>query len=155
MNVLLAAQAAPGISGGQIFGSITISGLALGAWIALILGVRGSDRIKINTRDKAGWWGIVTGTLSIAAGGTWADVVNGIGSIPKSVLGNGSGLGDPGLGGVALALTLITFGPRWKKLVWPALFGLSAAVAYGSAGGVWGILVNIIRMAVGQISGAL
>jgi hypothetical protein len=146
--------AAPGISGGQILGSITISGLALGAVIALILGVRGSDRIKINSRDRAGWWGIITGTLCVAAGGMWSDIATGIGSVPTGILGEGSGIGDPGRGGIALALTLATFGPRWKRLIWPALVAIAAAVVYGSAGGIWGILTNIIRLAISRVTGA-
>lgn len=154
MNVLAAPAAAPGIIGGQLLGAISVTGVAFACWVALILGIRGSDRIKLNTRDRIGWWGIITGTLSVAAGGTWADIVNGIASIPQSALGSDSGLGNPGMGGTALILTLITFGPKWKRLLWPGLFGIAAAVIYGTAGGVWGILVNIIRMIVGQITGA-
>lgn len=151
---MLTNLAAPGISGGQIFGAITMSGLALAAAAILVLGIRGSDRIKINTRDKAGITAIITGTLWIAAGGTWANIANGIGSIPTSVLAGDNGLGNPGMGGTALFLTLITFGPKWKRLIWPSLFGIAAAVIYGTAGGVWGIFVNIIKMAIGKMIGA-
>lgn len=155
MTVILAApDAVPGIVGGQLFGAITVTGLAFASWVAFILGIRGSDRIKLNTRDRVAWSGIVTGTLSVAAGGTWADVVNGIASIPQSAIGSASDLGDPGLGGTAVILTLLAFGPRWKRLLWPGLLGIAAAVVYGTAGGVWGILVTIIRMVVGQITGA-
>ncbi|TBO57522.1 hypothetical protein EYS09_22180 [Streptomyces kasugaensis] len=139
----------------QILGSITLSGLALGAALALFFGIRGSDRIKINTRDKAGVWGLSTGTLWIAAGGTWANVANGIGSVPKTALGEGAGLGNLGLGGTALALTILTFAPKWKRLLWPALLGISAAVVYGSAGGVWVIFPNVVRMVIGKVTGGL
>lgn len=150
---LSAPAAVQGITGGQILGSITLSGGALASTIVLALGVRGSDRIKINTKERAGWTGIVTGTLYMAAGGSWAEIGTGAGSIPTSVLGSDSGLGDPGMGGIALCLTLLTFGPKWKRLIWPSLFGISSAVVYGQAGGLWGILVNIIRMAIGHVTG--
>ncbi|MEU0275517.1 hypothetical protein [Streptomyces sp. NPDC006307] len=147
--------AAPGISEGQIFGAVTLSGLSAAAAIGLVLGVRGSDRIKINTKDKAAWWGIVTGTLWEAAGGAWSDIAEGIGSVPKGVLGEGSGFGNPGLGGIALVLTLLAFGPRWKRLIWPALLGISAAVVYAEAGGIWGILVNVVHLVAAKITGGI
>ncbi|MEU9576295.1 hypothetical protein [Streptomyces chilikensis] len=128
----------------------TMAGLALVSWLVLILGVRGSDRLKINTRDKAGWTGLITGTLSVAAGHTWADIANGIGAIPASLI-RGGAFGDPGLGGLALALTVLTFCPRWKKLVVPAVLGVAAAVAYGEAGGLWGIFVDGIRTLAGLL----
>jgi hypothetical protein len=152
---LAAPGAVPGITGGQMFGAVLMPALAFTSWVALISGLRGSDRIKINNRDKAGLWGIITGTLSIAAGGMLADLVQGIGSVPQSVLGQGSAFGNPGLGGIALILTAITFIPKWpRSRVWPAFFGLASAVTYGAAGGVWGIFVNIIRMAASQVTGA-
>jgi hypothetical protein len=141
-----------GVNGGQFLGTISVSGLALGAVTALILGVRGSDRIKINTKDKAAWWGIITGTLCIAAEGTWADLATTINSLPTSAFSASSGLGNPEQGGIALFLTLCAFGPRWKKLIWPALFGIAASVTYATAGGVWGILVNFIRVPIGQLA---
>lgn len=152
---LAAAPAAvPGIHDGHILGTITLSGLALGAAIALILGARKADRFKvIHTRDGIGAFGIVTGTLWIAAGGAWASTATSIGSVPTSVLGPGSGLGDPGQGGIALALTLLTFGPKWRRTIYPALLGVSAAAVYGTAGGVWGIAVNVVRMVVGHFTG--
>ncbi|WP_228976667.1 hypothetical protein [Streptomyces sp. DH12] len=136
----------------QVLGAITLSGLSLGAAIALVLGVRGSDRIKIHNRDRAGTFSIVTGTLWEAAGGSWSDMARGINSVPTSVIGD-SGLGDPGIGGTALALTLLTFAPRWERPVFPALFGIAAAVTYGQAGGIFEILVNIIRMGAAKITG--
>lgn len=145
---------APGITGGQILGSVTLSGLAFAAAFALLLGIRGSDRIKIKSRDQAGWWGIVTGTLFEAAGGQWADMADGIGSTSTSIV-TGSGMGNPGLGGVALLLALATFGPRWKRLLWPAILGIACAVAFAQAGGVFGILVNIIRMLATKVTGGL
>ncbi|WP_063735606.1 hypothetical protein [Streptomyces sp. RTd22] len=153
MTHLAAPAAVQGITGGHILGAITLSGLALGAAIALILGVRGSDIIKIDNKKKAAWWGIITGTLFEAAGGTWADVAQGISDVPKSALGAGSGFGDPGLGGTALAITLLAFGPKWKRMVWPALLGIAGAVVFGQAGGAWGILVNVFRMAAAKIVG--
>lgn len=142
-----------GITGGQIFGAVLLPGLALGAAIALILGVRGSDLIKINDKKKAAWWGIITGTLFEAAGYAWADIAEGISSVPQSALGSDSGFGDPGIGGIAIALTLLAFGPRWKRMIWPALLGIAAAVVYGQAGGIWGIFTNLVRLAAAKITG--
>jgi hypothetical protein len=149
---LAAAPAVQGVEGGHILGAITLSGLALGAAIILILGTRKADRLKvIHNRDGIGAFAIVTGTLWMAAGGSWVTAATSIGGVPTSFLGPDNGLGDPGQGGVALALTLLTFGPKWKRTAWPALLGIAASVAYGSAGGVWGIGVNVIRMAVGHL----
>lgn len=137
---------------GGLLGVITPAGLALASAISLILGVRGSDRIKINNRDRAGGFGILSGTLWEAAGGYWSDMARGINSVPTSVIGD-SGFGNPGLGGTAMVLTLLTFGPRWKRPVIPAFLGIAAAVTYGQAGGVFGILVNITRMGAAQATG--
>lgn len=155
MHTILAAPATvAGVNGGQFLGTISVSGLALAAVTALILGVRGSDRIKINTKDKAAWSGIVTGTLCIAAQGTWADLATTINSLPTSAFSASNGIGDPKQGGIALFLTICAFGPRWKKLIWPALFGIAASVTYGTAGGVWGIFVNFIRVPIAQLAGS-
>ncbi|MEV6738656.1 hypothetical protein AB0N14_17675 [Streptomyces sp. NPDC051104] len=153
MSLILAAPGAvPAMSGGAILGTITVSGLALGSGTALVFGVRGSDFVKIQNKKQAAWWGIVTGTIWVAAGGVWADMANGVGGVAPSLFGNGSGLGDPGQGGIALFLTLLAFGPSWKKKVYPAVIGIAAAVAYGTAGGVWGIFVNVVRMGIAQIA---
>lgn len=150
----MTSQLAAASVGDHILGAITLSGLALGAAIALFLGTRKADRLKvIHTRDGIGVFGVITGTLWIAAGGSWAAAASSVNSVPTSLLGPDSGLGDPGPGGIALALTLLTFGPKWKRTVWPALLGIAAAVAYGAAGGVWGIAVNVVRMAVGHVTG--
>lgn len=154
MYAPLAAPAAAGFSGGQILGPITATGLAAAMTLALILGIRGSDRIKINNRDRAGWCGIITCTLWLGAGGTWADFAHSFGTVPTSILGSGSMIGDPGRGGIALILTVLTFAPRWKRTVYPALLGIAAAAVYASAGGVWQILINTVRLAVGKIVGA-
>lgn len=153
-SIFAAPAVVGGISGGHVLGSITLSGLALGAGITLLLGIRKADRFKvIHQRDGIGAFGIVTSTLWLAAGGAWMSTALSIGSVPTSVLGPGSGLGNPGQGGVALALTLITFGPKWRRLIWPAFFGLAAGATYATAGGVWGIAVNLVRMVVGHFTG--
>lgn len=153
MHPILAAPATVGgINGGQFLGTISVSGLALGAVTALILGLRGSTRIKIDTRDKAAWWGIITGTLCMAAQGTWADLATTINSLPTSALSASNGIGDPKQGGIALFLTLCAFAGRGKKMIWPALFGIAASVTYATAGGVWGILVNFIRVPIAQMA---
>ncbi|MFB7957512.1 hypothetical protein [Streptomyces sp. NPDC056045] len=137
---------------GPVFGSIGLSGLTLTTGLLLLLGLRGSDRVALN-RDKAGGFGIGFGTLAVAAGDLWSSVVRGISEVPTSLI-QGSGLGNIGLGGVALALTILTFFPKWKKLIWPAMLGVSAGVVYGQAGGIWGIGVSLVLKLAG-IVGAL
>lgn len=149
-----APQQVPGIHDGHILGPMTLSGLSLVCAFALILASRKADRLKvIHQRDGIGAFGIFTGTVWIAAGSAWASTADSIGSIPTSVLGPGSGLGSPGQGAIALFLTLATFAPKWKRTIWPALLGLMAAATYGTAGGVWGIAVNVVRMVVGHFTG--
>lgn len=154
-HLALAAPAAPvtGVSGMQIAGTITVSGLALCVGFAFAVGLRGSDRIKIHNKDRALIWGVLTGSIWIAAGGMWADMATGIGDISKGVAGEGSPFGNPGLGGLAAFLTLCAWGPKWKRMIWPGLFGLAAGVIYGQAGGLFGIVVNIIRMIVAKVTG--
>lgn len=139
------------LAAGPVFGSIGISGLTLATGLLLLLGLRGSDRMKLN-RDKAGAFGIAFGTLAVAAGNLWGDVVKGISDVPTSLI-QGSGLGDIGLGGVAVALTILTFFPSWKRLIWPALLGISAGVIYGQAGGIWGIGVGLVLKLAGIVGG--
>ncbi|MEC3994014.1 hypothetical protein VSR01_10835 [Actinacidiphila sp. DG2A-62] len=144
----------PGM-GGHVLGSITLSGVALACALVLFFAVRKADRLKhLHSRDGIGAFGILTGTAWTAAGSSWAAAASGIAAVPTSVLGDGSGMGNPGAGGTALALTALTFLPGWKRTLWPALLGISAAVVYGAAGGVWGLLVTTARMLVGKLTGA-
>ena len=155
LQFLAAPAEAPGISGGQIFGAVTASGAALVAGTGLIIGLKGSDwgPLVINNKRRAAWWGIVTGTIWVAAGGTWAEIANGVGSVPPSLFAGGD-FGNPGQGAIALFLTCCAFGPKWgSKTAPPAVIGLAAAVVYGTAGGVWGILVNVVRMLIGIVTG--
>lgn len=152
MSISILAATDVAIAAGPILGSVGISGLTLSAGLLLLLGLRGSDRVKLD-RDKAGGFGIAFGTLAVAAGNLWGDVVKGISAVPTSLI-QGSGMGNIGLGGIALALTIMTFFPKWKRLVWPALLGISAGVIYGQAGGIWGIGVALVLKIAG-IVGAL
>jgi hypothetical protein len=125
------------LAAGPVLGSVGMSGLTLTTGMTLLAGLRGSDRIKLD-RDKAGGFGIAFGTLAIAAGSMWGDVAKGVAEVPTSLI-QGSAFGDVGLGGVALALTAATFVFKWKRLIWPALLGISAGVIYAQAGGIWAI----------------
>ncbi|WP_330321644.1 hypothetical protein OG927_35875 (plasmid) [Streptomyces clavifer] len=140
------------IAAGPVLGSVGISGLTLATGLVLLLGLRGSDRVSLD-RDKAGGIGIGFGTLALAAGDLWGSVVKGISEVPTSLI-QGGGMGNIGLGGIALALTILTFFPKWKRLIWPALLGISAGVIYGQAGGIWGIGVGLVLKLAG-IVGAL
>lgn len=152
-STFLAAPAeAPGITGMQFLGPLTVTGLALLATIGMIAGLKGSDRTKIGNKDQALKWGFITATLWIAAGGTWADFGESAGEIGKG-LTQSMGLGDPGLGGSACALLLLAWAWPWKRVIWPTLLALSGAVLAGQAGGIPGIPVSIIRMLASKMSG--
>ncbi|MFF6896096.1 hypothetical protein ACFY8Z_36510 [Streptomyces microflavus] len=140
------------IAAGPVLGSVGISGLTLATGLLLLLGLRGSDRVSLD-RDKSGGIGIAFGTLAVAAGDLWGSVVQGISEVPTSLI-QGSGMGNIGFGGVALALTILTFLPKWQRLIWPALLGISAGVIYGQAGGIWGIGVGLV-LKLASIVGAL
>ncbi|MFJ2438805.1 hypothetical protein ACIOWM_36940 [Streptomyces anulatus] len=152
MSVSLLAATDTVIAAGPVLGSVGISGLTLSTGLVLLFGLRGADRVNLN-RDKAGGYGIAFGTLAVAAGDLWGSVVRGISEVPTSII-QGSGMGSIGMGGVALALTICTFFPKWPKLIWPALLGISAGVIYGQAGGIWGIGVGL-ALKLASIVGAL
>ncbi|WP_424892398.1 hypothetical protein [Streptomyces sp. XH2] len=151
MHTLLAA--APGIIDGKFLGTITVVGIAVPATICFIAGLCGSDTVKINNKKKAMWWGIVIGNMWIAAGGTLADIANGVGAVSKGVLGGSELWGSsPGLGGVGLMLVACAWAPPWKRrIVWPAMLGLSAGALMAEIGGLWGIIANVIRMVLATV----
>lgn len=130
------------IAAGPILGSVGMSGLTLTTGMVMLAGLRGSDRVKLD-RDKAGGIGIALGTFAGAAGDLWASVTTGVAEVPTSLI-QGTVGGNIGLGGVALGLTAWTFLFKWKRMVWPALLGISAGVIYGQAGGIWAIGHNLV-----------
>ncbi|WP_063752618.1 hypothetical protein [Streptomyces sp. NRRL S-350] len=129
----------------QMIGAITSTGFAAGSSLALIAGLRGSDRISLK-RDTATGLGFVTGSLWIAAGSMWLDFANNVNEIPSSVFGDG-GVGNVGPGGVVLCLGITALCFKWKKMIVPAVLGISMAVSAQAAGGLGGTAVNaIIKM---------
>lgn len=148
-----APQQVPTISGGHIAGPMTLSAVSLACAIVMISGWRGSKRLKaLHTADGAATWAIITGSVWMAAGASWASTATGIASLPTSVIGGGAG-GNLGAGGTALVLTLAAYIPNWKKTLIPIVLGIGAAVTYATAGGIWGIAVNAIRMVVAHFTG--
>lgn len=134
------------IAAGPILGSVGMSGLTFTTGLAMLAGLRGSDRISLD-RDKAAGLGIALGTFAGAAGDLWANVTAGVASVPTSLI-QGTAGGNIGLGGVALGVTAWAFLFKWKRMVWPSLLGISAGVIYGQAGGIWAIGHNlVIRLA--------
>lgn len=155
MTSLLAAAPATvqGIQDGHIAGPMTLSGASAACAIVMLAGLRKSDRLKLlQTRDGAAGWAIFTGSVWMAAGASWASAATGIAQLPTSLLGNGDA--NNNAGGTALALTLLAFIWPWKRTIFPVVLGVAAAVTYASAGGAWGVVVNAIRTAVAQITGA-
>ncbi|MFI1535538.1 hypothetical protein [Streptomyces anandii] len=144
---------APAFGHSSWLGSFTLSGLAACMLFALVLGVRGSDRVKIDSKEKVTGWALVTGSVCLAAGGNWRDIITGIGSIPNTAVSQ-SGFNNWGAAGMAIFLTLAAWGPKWKKLRWPALFALAASMYWIEAGGVGAVLLNSARLALGNLGGA-
>lgn len=133
----------------QIIGAVTSTGFAAASTLALVVGLRGSDRIKLR-RDTAGGLAFITGSLWLAAGTTWTNIATQIHDLPTSIWGQG-GIGDPGPGGAFLCLAILTFAPPWKKLIVPAFLGISLAVAGQIAGGLGGAAVNAVIMLSGKL----
>lgn len=149
---LAAPQQVPAIHDGHIAGAMTLSGVSLACAIVMVAAWRGSKRLgPLRTPDGAAGWAIFTGSVWMAAGASWASTATGIASLPTSVIGGGGG--NYGAGGTALALTLLAFVWPWKRTLIPTVLGIGAAVTYASAGGVWGAIVNAIRMTVGHFTG--
>ncbi|MFF2612320.1 hypothetical protein [Kitasatospora sp. NPDC058046] len=133
----------------QLIGAITATGFAAGSSIALLAGLRGSDRINLK-RDTATGLGFVVGSLWMAAGSTWLDMANDVHEIPDSVFGQG-GIGDPGPGGAVLCMAFTALFFKWKKMLIPSVLGISIAVAADAAGGLGDSAVNAIQMFTGKL----
>jgi hypothetical protein len=150
---LNAPQQVPALQGGHVLGAMTLSGVSLACAIVMLAAWRGSKRLApLRTPDGAAGWAIFTGSVWMAAGSSWASTATGIASLPTSVLAGGSG-GNVGAGGTALGLTLLAFVWPWKRTLVPTVLGIGAAVTYASAGGIWGAIVNAIRLTVGHFTG--
>jgi hypothetical protein len=130
------------LAAGPVFGSLGMSGLAMGTGLTLLAGLRKSDRVKLN-RDKAAGLGIAMGTFGSAAGDMWKTVTHGIAEVPSALV-QGSVFGNVGLGASALGVTLVAFLFKWDKMLWPSLLGISAGVIYGQAGGLWSVANNVV-----------
>lgn len=140
--------------GGQFLGFITVAGLAGGATLAFVAGLRGSDTVKIDNKKKALTWGVIIGQLWIAAGGTLADIAAGVDDVSKGIFGGPELLGQaPGQGGVCFILFVIAYAFRWKRMVPPALCGLALGVGMAEAGGLWAIVANVVKAILGAVVG--
>ncbi|MBK3630879.1 hypothetical protein JHN59_40045 [Streptomyces sp. MBT49] len=149
MHALTLVAPIAGISGGKILGSAGIVAIAAAATIMFVAGLRGSDKIKIDNKVKALWWGISVGQLWILAGGTLAEFGGGVHEVSNGVFGGPEILGSaPGQGGVCLILFAIAYSFRWKRMVYPAVTALALGVGMAEAGGIWAIIANVIRMVV-------
>ncbi|MFJ8798501.1 hypothetical protein [Streptomyces sp. NPDC102487] len=147
--------AGPGI-GHQIFGVVTSTGLSGYLAFHLLLGLRGNKRSKLTDDDRLGGFALVTGLVWEAAGSNWADLMQGVNSVPTGLLGPGSPMGDWGAGAVAAICVAITFLPDWgTKRFPPVIFGLIAATTLAKAGGLWAIPVNLVRLLVSLITKGL
>jgi hypothetical protein len=152
-SIIAAAPATvQGVQGGHIAGPMTLSGLSLVCALVMVAGLRKSDRAKfLHHRDGAASWGILTGSVWLAAGASWAAFANSVAQLPTSVLGNGGGSNNAG--GTALALTVLAFVWPWKRMIIPTILGIAAAGTYATAGGAWGVAVNAVRMSIGHYTG--
>jgi hypothetical protein len=141
--------AAGGLDKGTWLGTFTLSGIAAFMILALYFGVRGSDRIKINTKERITGWGVLTGSVCLAAGGNWVDLITGIGTIPKSVMDQ-SGLPDFGPAGLGACLVLISVAHDYKRKWINAALALAASKYLIDGGGVFAIVLNAARVSIGH-----
>ncbi|MFC9825270.1 hypothetical protein OG444_40610 (plasmid) [Streptomyces sp. NBC_01232] len=134
------------LAAGPVLGGVGVTGLAVADGYLLLLGLRGAKRVKLD-RDKAAWMGIVFGVLAIATGGTIGQLVQGVATVPTSVgQGLDFGASDLAPAAVAILLGITTFVPDWKKLGWPAVFGICLGASAASIGGLWQIANNLVMM---------
>ncbi|MFE5140343.1 hypothetical protein ACFRDV_22145 [Streptomyces fagopyri] len=147
---------AAGSLGHSLIGPATLSGISLILGFALVLGLRGNKRVRLDGQDRLGIFSLVTGTIWSAAGGSWADFMSDVHSVPQGMLGAGSPIGNPGKGVVAILLLMSTFLPDWDKKPRrfpPIFFGLTGASVLADAGGIWATAVNIVRVIASAITG--
>ncbi|MEV4333482.1 hypothetical protein AB0K02_23560 [Streptomyces sp. NPDC049597] len=117
-------------------------------FVVLILAIRGTDLQFINSDKKyVAATAFLFGMMAMAAGKSWADLVKGVHDLPASVVVNGP-MGDPGTGIATLVFLLLAFGPGWRKLWIPAIFGIAAGVSAGNAGGYIGVVTEMVRTSV-------
>ncbi|MFH8257764.1 hypothetical protein [Streptomyces roseolus] len=123
-------------------------------FIVLILSIRGTDLRFINSNKKyVAATASLFGMMAMAAGKSWADLAKGVHDLPASLVVNGP-MGDPGTGIATLVFLLLGFGPGWKKLWIPAIFGIAAGVSAGNAGGYIGVITEMVRTIVLRMGGA-
>ncbi|MEU6513655.1 hypothetical protein [Streptomyces sp. NPDC046978] len=134
---------------GTWLGAITLSGIAAFMMLALFFGVRGSDRVKINTKERITCWGLLTGSVCLAAGGNWVDLITGVGTIPKSVMDQ-SGLPDFGPAGLGACLVLISIAHGYKRKWIHAGLALAASKYLIDGGGIGAVVLNAARVSIGH-----
>lgn len=134
---------------GNWLGSITLSGIAAVMMLALWLGVTGSDIVKINTKERITVFGLITGSMCLAAGSSWQDVITGIGSIPSSAIEQ-SGLPAFGPAGMGACLVLLAIGRNYKRKWVHAVLALMASGFLVEAGGIGAVVLNAARMTIGH-----
>ena len=141
--------AAGGLAKGTWLGTFSLSGIAAVMMIALFFGVRGSDRVKINTKERITVWGVLTGSICLAAGGNWVDLITGIGSIPKQVVDQ-SGLPAFGPSAIGACLVLISIAHSYKRKWIHAVLALAASKYLIEGGGVGAVVLNAARVTIGH-----
>lgn len=147
---MLTLSAPAALAKGNWLGTMTLSGIAAVMALALLLGVLGSDTIKINTKERITVWGLLTGSMCLAAGGNWVDVITGLGSIPSSVVAQ-SGLPAFGPAGVGACLVLLAIGRSYKRKWIHAMLALMASGFLVEAGGIGAVVLNAARVSLGHL----
>lgn len=137
---MTAAEAAAGIEGGQILGSLGAGGAALAITVFLIVGVKGKKKIKLDA-DQAAVGGFVAGVLYGAAASVWSTAESVSLGLAEAV--RGAGVGNVGMGAVALLLVILIYGVRMKPGA-AALAGIAAASIFAAAGGIWAVLSTTV-----------
>ncbi|MFC8676711.1 hypothetical protein ACFUEN_29000 [Streptomyces griseorubiginosus] len=149
---MLTLAASGALAKGGWLGTMSLTGIAGLMVVALWLGVRGSDRVPINTKERITGWGLITGSMCVAAGGNWLDVITGLGTIPTSIIQQ-SGFSDFGPAAVGGICALISFAHGFKRRWINALLSLAASKFLIDAGGIGAIVLNAARATIGHWGG--
>lgn len=123
-------------------GSVGAGGTALALFAILFFGIRkGGKQLPANAALVIAF---IASVFSIAAGGIWAKPSEALGSVLAGITGAGGQLGDIGPGAIAIVITAAVWYSSLNAK-WSAVWGYIAAIAYGAAGGLWAVPIEVIR----------
>ncbi|MBV6697459.1 hypothetical protein KV557_10015 [Kitasatospora aureofaciens] len=131
--------------------SLGAGGAALVGSFALLAGVRGNNKLKIDKEDVP-YWSFSIGLIA-AAGGTAFDGIPEVGNQFNQAFQQAHGLGEWKVGATAAVLTIAIFGLKarpWKDVP----LGAIAPTVFTAAGGLWALPVTIFGALLRALVGA-